>query len=256
MVRFLVSQDGIWGVNKAIESHNHELARPDDQHLLRLTRSISDENASVLKSMSQAGIRIVDVLTYISDEVGGVGNLGFNKLDAYNYIQKERRDKIETGDTNESTNYVCHGYSKPTSTITECFLGLEKVLRTWHWNEQDEEFRCSQIDIQPYMKNCPILKQSIKFYSRKLYSFFEEEFLHELGGLNIEHSSSNFLRFFIKNIDNSTDSHNWIVTINSLEGTIQCSYEKFKMMGILCYHCMRVMRQLDIVNIPVKYLLP
>ncbi|XP_020703717.1 protein FAR1-RELATED SEQUENCE 5-like [Dendrobium catenatum] len=100
MVRFLVSQDGVWAVNKSIESHNHELARPDDQHLLKLSRSISDDNAAILKSMSEVGIRTVDAFTYLSNEVGGVGNLGFKKQDAYNYIQKERIAKIETGDTN------------------------------------------------------------------------------------------------------------------------------------------------------------
>ncbi|KAI0507978.1 hypothetical protein KFK09_014108 [Dendrobium nobile] len=97
MVRFSVSQDGIWTMNKSIESHNHELAWPDDQHLLRLSRSISDENASILKPMLEAGIRTVEAFTYLSE---GVGNLGFTKRDAYNYIQKERRAKIESGDTN------------------------------------------------------------------------------------------------------------------------------------------------------------
>ncbi|KAI0524535.1 hypothetical protein KFK09_003909 [Dendrobium nobile] len=29
----------------------------------------------------------------------------------------------------ESTNIVCHGISKPISSITDCFLGLEKVMR-------------------------------------------------------------------------------------------------------------------------------
>ncbi|PKU70377.1 Protein FAR1-RELATED SEQUENCE 5 [Dendrobium catenatum] len=100
MVRFSMSQDGVWAVNKSVESHNHELARPNDQHLLRSSRSISDDNAAVLKSMLEVGIRTVDAFTYLSDEVGGVSNLGFTKQDAYNYIQKERIAKIETGDTN------------------------------------------------------------------------------------------------------------------------------------------------------------
>ncbi|PKU62114.1 Putative protein FAR1-RELATED SEQUENCE 10 [Dendrobium catenatum] len=43
---------------------------------------------------------------------------------------------------------------------------------------------------------------------------------------------------------------------NSSKGTIQCSCAKFEMMGLLCSHCMRVMRQLDIVNISQKYFLP
>ncbi|XP_020689581.1 protein FAR1-RELATED SEQUENCE 5-like [Dendrobium catenatum] len=100
MIRFSVSKDGLWSVYKSVESHNHELARPDDQYLLRSARSISVDNAAVLKSMTEAGIRTVDAFMYLSDEVGGVANLGFTKRDAYNHIQKERRAKFESGDTN------------------------------------------------------------------------------------------------------------------------------------------------------------
>ncbi|PKU77401.1 Protein FAR1-RELATED SEQUENCE 5 [Dendrobium catenatum] len=100
MVKFLVSEDGIWTVKCSVESHNHELGKPGDQHLLRSSRHITEENASVLKSMSEAGIRTVNAFSYLSDEVGGVANLGFTKRDAYNYIQKEKRAKIENVDTN------------------------------------------------------------------------------------------------------------------------------------------------------------
>ncbi|KAL0907915.1 hypothetical protein M5K25_022370 [Dendrobium thyrsiflorum] len=477
MVSFAVTQEGIWTVKRSIESHNHELAKPDDQHLLRSSRHITDESASVLKSMSDAGISTVNAFTYLSEEVGGVENLGFTKRDAYNYLQKERRAKIENGDTysliqlfkervaadnmfawdvqldeqerlmnffwadglaridydcfgdviifdtsyrlnkynlacapivgvnnhwqniilgiaflsdetiesftwlfttflrimdnkhpitiftdqdqamaraiettlpntrhrlcqwhiykkapskvwcfnstnkvknlfhtcfskcdseeefetawnammkegnlqnhqwlndlykirskwstafnkncfnlgilstqrSESTNHVCHGISKPTSSITECFLGLEKMMKTWRRNEKDEDFKCSQSEIQPYIKSSSILKQAALFYSRKLYSFFEEEFLQGVGGLCIEYSSSDLTMFYVKSIDKCPDSKIWTVLFNSSQGKIQCSCAKFEMMGILCSHCMRVLRQLDIVNIPEKYFLP
>ncbi|KAL0925953.1 hypothetical protein M5K25_004330 [Dendrobium thyrsiflorum] len=156
----------------------------------------------------------------------------------------------------ESTNHVCHGISKPTSSITECFLGLEKMMKTWRRNEKDEDFKCSQSEIQPYIKSSSILKQAALFYSRKLYSFFEEEFLQGVGGLCIEYSSSDLTMFYVKSIDKCPDSKIWTVLFNSSQGTIQCSCAKFEMMGILCSHCMRVLRQLDIVNIPEKYFLP
>ncbi|KAL0903250.1 hypothetical protein M5K25_027611 [Dendrobium thyrsiflorum] len=156
----------------------------------------------------------------------------------------------------ESTNHVCHGISKPTSSITECFLGLEKMMKTWRRNEKDEDFKCSQSEIQPYIKSSSILKQAALFYSRKLYSFFEEEFLQGVGGLCIEYSSSDLTMFYVKSIDKCSDSKIWTVLFNSSQGTIQCSCAKFEMMGILCSHCMRVLRQLDIVNIPEKYFLP
>ncbi|PKA55490.1 Protein FAR-RED impared response 1 [Apostasia shenzhenica] len=31
----------------------------------------------------------------------------------------------------ESTNSVCHGISKPTSTLTDCFLGMKKIIARW-----------------------------------------------------------------------------------------------------------------------------
>ncbi|KAL0914276.1 hypothetical protein M5K25_014606 [Dendrobium thyrsiflorum] len=71
MIRFAVSEDGVWTVQKSIESHNHELARSKDQHLLRLCMNITDEKVSVLKSMTEAGIRIVDAFTYLRDEAEG-----------------------------------------------------------------------------------------------------------------------------------------------------------------------------------------
>ncbi|KAL0913354.1 hypothetical protein M5K25_016807 [Dendrobium thyrsiflorum] len=163
---------------------------------------------------------------------------------------------IHTGQRSESTNHVCHGISKPTSSITECFLGLEKMMKTWRRNEKDEDFKCSQSEIQPYIKSSSILKQAALFYSRKLYSFFEEEFLQGVGGLCIEYSSSDLTMFYVKSIDKCPDSKIWTVLFNSSQGTIQCSCAKFEMMGILCSHCMRVLRQLDIVNIPEKYFLP
>ncbi|PKU82171.1 Protein FAR1-RELATED SEQUENCE 5 [Dendrobium catenatum] len=99
LIRFLIELDGVWKVQKCIESHNHELARLEDQHLLKSYRNINDENAFVLKSMTEAGIRIIDAFTYLADEVGGRDNVGFSKRDAYNYVQKEKNAKIENRDT-------------------------------------------------------------------------------------------------------------------------------------------------------------
>ncbi|KAI0498641.1 hypothetical protein KFK09_019531 [Dendrobium nobile] len=71
MVRFVTDEDGYWHIKRFIESHNHELASPADRHLLRSCRNIIEENASVLKSMTDAGIRTVDAYAYLAEEVGG-----------------------------------------------------------------------------------------------------------------------------------------------------------------------------------------
>ncbi|KAL0926229.1 hypothetical protein M5K25_002441 [Dendrobium thyrsiflorum] len=476
LIRFAVDEDGNWIVKKFIESHNHDLARLEDRHLLRSCRNIDDERASVLKSMTEAGIRTVDAFSYLADEVGGVKNLGFLKMDAYNFIQKEKRSKIEFGDTNaliqlfkdrqvddnmfawdvqfdefdsllifflvdgmsridydyfgdvvifdtsyrlnkynlvcapfvgvnnhwqnillgvaflseetiesftwlfttflrimgdkylltiftdqdqamsraikvalphtrhrlcqwhiskkvpskvacfnsnnkvrglfykcmskcdseveferswnemifegnlqthewlgdlykirskwstafnkeyfsmgilstqrsECTNNVCHGISKPTSSITECFLGLEKIITNWRRNEQDEDHKCSQSEIVPVIRSSSILKQAARFYSRKLYSFFEEEFLHGVGGMSIDFVSNDSSKFLVNYTENKDQSNPWVVHFDATDCTIKCTCKKFETMGLLCCHSMRVLRQLDIVKIPEKYLM-
>ncbi|PKU68134.1 hypothetical protein MA16_Dca015636 [Dendrobium catenatum] len=99
MIRFSVDLNGVLKVQNCIESHNHELARPEDQCFLRFYRNITDEKAFVLKSIMKARIRIIDAFTYLDDEVRGRENVGFSKRDAYNYVQKEKRAKIENGNT-------------------------------------------------------------------------------------------------------------------------------------------------------------
>ncbi|KAH0457558.1 hypothetical protein IEQ34_012873 [Dendrobium chrysotoxum] len=58
---------------------NHNLARPEDKYLLRLCKNISDEKASVLKIMIEAGIRTLDAFFYLAEEVEGIENVRFSK---------------------------------------------------------------------------------------------------------------------------------------------------------------------------------
>ncbi|KAI0519746.1 hypothetical protein KFK09_007205 [Dendrobium nobile] len=100
MIRFTVDEGGYWKVKKFIENHNHDLPRPEDRHLLRSCRNMCDEKAYVLKAMTDAGIRTTDASSFLADEVGGVENIGFTRRDAYNFLQRIKRAKIELGDTN------------------------------------------------------------------------------------------------------------------------------------------------------------
>ncbi|PKU73402.1 Protein FAR1-RELATED SEQUENCE 5 [Dendrobium catenatum] len=325
--------------------------------------------------MTDAGIRTTDAFSFLADEVGGVKNIGFTSRDAYNFIQRIKRAKIELEDTNtlielfkerqlndnmfswdvqkdefdrllnffwvdgigkidydcfgdviifytsyrlnkynlvcapfvginnhwqnillgmtfefenawaeliiqgnlqdhvwlqdlyrirnkwstafnkhyfsinilstqrsESTNNVCHGISKPTSSITDCFLGLEKLMRNWRRNKQDEDYRCSHSEIEPVIKNCSILKQAAQFYSKKLYSFFEQEFLQGVGVMSVELESSDSSKFFVYYTETKDHSKPWVVDFDAQNGNIQCSCRKFETMGLLCSHCIIVLK--------------
>ncbi|XP_028557216.1 protein FAR1-RELATED SEQUENCE 5-like [Dendrobium catenatum] len=135
MIRFSVDQDGEWKVNKCVENHNHELARPEDQHLLRSCRKITEERAFVLKSMTDAGIRTIDAFTYLADEVGGREHVGFLRRDAYNFVQRNRRCKIETGDTNSLIEIFKNRANSDNMFVWEVQYDEEDRLMNFFWDD-------------------------------------------------------------------------------------------------------------------------
>ncbi|KAL0917729.1 hypothetical protein M5K25_012815 [Dendrobium thyrsiflorum] len=201
----------------------------------------------------------IDVSRSLDGTLFALHDRCLSKCDSEVEFEETWSEMINQGDLqchdSESTNNVCHGISKATSSITDCFLGLKKLMISWRRNEQDEDFRCSQSDVVPVIRSSPILKQAARFYSRKLYSFFEEEFLQGVGGMSIVHASADSSTFFVKNADRCDQPQQWTVHFDAAESLVHCTYGKFSMMGILCSHLMRVFRQMDISKIPSQYLL-
>ncbi|PKU62111.1 Protein FAR1-RELATED SEQUENCE 5 [Dendrobium catenatum] len=111
MVRFTVDEAGYWKVKKFIENHNHDLPR--------------QKTDIFLDPMTDAGIRTIDAFSFLADEVGGVENIGFTRRDAYNFIQKIKRAKIELGDTN---------------TLIELFKERQLNDNMFSWDVQKDEF--------------------------------------------------------------------------------------------------------------------
>ncbi|XP_020586752.1 protein FAR1-RELATED SEQUENCE 5-like [Phalaenopsis equestris] len=100
MVRHAIDLDGNWTIKKFVESHNHPLAESGDKHLLRSNQRISELNANLLRSITGSGNRAVDAFNFLAIEVGGVKNLECTRQDAYNFIQMDKRSRIELGDVN------------------------------------------------------------------------------------------------------------------------------------------------------------
>ncbi|XP_019710175.2 protein FAR1-RELATED SEQUENCE 5 isoform X1 [Elaeis guineensis] len=74
MIRFTVDEDGQWKVTKLVDEHNHDLAKPEERHLLRSMRS-TGAKGSVLDPMVNAGIRTINAYSYMVEEGGGAENL-------------------------------------------------------------------------------------------------------------------------------------------------------------------------------------
>ncbi|XP_020578927.1 protein FAR1-RELATED SEQUENCE 5-like [Phalaenopsis equestris] len=95
IVCYAIDLDGNWTIRKFVESHNHPLAESGDKHLLRSSWKISELNANLLRSMTGSGIRAADAFNFLATEVGGVENLECTRQDSYNFIQRNKRSRIE-----------------------------------------------------------------------------------------------------------------------------------------------------------------
>ncbi|XP_062219272.1 protein FAR1-RELATED SEQUENCE 5-like [Phragmites australis] len=58
MVRFRVNDQGEWKVIRLVSDHNHNLARPEERHLLRSARSLIAGRSSSVEAMLYAGYQV------------------------------------------------------------------------------------------------------------------------------------------------------------------------------------------------------
>ncbi|PKU68657.1 Protein FAR1-RELATED SEQUENCE 7 [Dendrobium catenatum] len=73
--------------------------------------------------------------------------------------------------------------------------------------------------------------------------------------MSIDFVSTDSSKYIVNYIEKKNQNHPWVVHFDATEGNIQCSCKKYETMGLLCSHCLRVFKQLDMAKFPEKYLL-
>ncbi|KAK8936800.1 Protein FAR1-RELATED SEQUENCE 5 [Platanthera zijinensis] len=158
----------------------------------------------------------------------------------------------------ESTNNVCHAITKATCTLVDCFSKLEKMIINGREKALQEDFKCRQANIPVNAKNCPILKQVSKIYTRVMYGKFYEEFKVGAFGLFIVEEvvvSDKIHIFTIRWSDCGDNNKHWYVELDISSYDVRCSCSKFETTGILCAHVLKVYSHKNIIFIPQQYIL-
>ncbi|KAK8955027.1 Protein FAR1-RELATED SEQUENCE 7 [Platanthera zijinensis] len=158
----------------------------------------------------------------------------------------------------ESANNCLHGCSKPTSALVECFSGMEKLVSSWRRNERDEDYKCKQGDVCLRYKVSFLLKQTSKQYSRKMFAFFEKNFMVGVLGVNVvdenKYDERNILYITMHN-DPADGDKRWFVSYDSVTNQAQCSCRGFETKGLLCSHILRIYNLKNVRQIPGSYVL-
>ncbi|KAK8940990.1 Protein FAR1-RELATED SEQUENCE 7 [Platanthera zijinensis] len=227
-----------WKVTKFVEEHNHPLATETKSHLLRSSRHVSEMQGCLHENR------------WLKD----LHNIRRKWSTAFN------KDVLDLGilstQRSESANNCLHGCSKPTSALVECFSGMEKLVSSWRRNERDEDYKCKQGDVCLRYKVSFLLKQTSKQYSRKMFAFFEKNFMVGVLGVNVvdenKYDERNILYITTHN-DPADGDKRWFVSYDSVTNQAQCSCRGFETKGLLCSHILRIYNLRNVRQIPGPY---
>ncbi|XP_057757619.1 protein FAR1-RELATED SEQUENCE 5-like [Arachis stenosperma] len=96
----------IWRVRKVILDHNHDLTPMRMVHMINSFRDMNCSAKAQINGMQGHGVPTSKILGYMAGQAGGYSLMGFTKKDAYNYIEKTKREKIVDGDANVAIIYL------------------------------------------------------------------------------------------------------------------------------------------------------
>ncbi|PKA51338.1 Protein FAR1-like sequence 5 [Apostasia shenzhenica] len=153
----------------------------------------------------------------------------------------------------ESSNNICHDISKPTSTLTDCFLGLERAIVQWRQVEADEDFKCSQNCATPTVQHSPLLNQAREVYTVKIYNIFQKSLMNgACGSRAIEVSEGENMKVYL--VGRFGDQKEYRVSFNTVSLDVNCTCKKFETVGLLCSHALRVLTMMNVMVLPDQYI--
>ncbi|XVF31790.1 hypothetical protein REPUB_Repub17cG0022700 [Reevesia pubescens] len=99
-VRVNMDGNGKWAVSYFEEEHNHKMCHESQTCFIRSNRKIKPSDLVEVKAMKGVGIRTSHIMNYLTQQAGGIQNVGFTTKDLYNQLNMVSRDEIYNGDAN------------------------------------------------------------------------------------------------------------------------------------------------------------
>jgi zinc finger SWIM domain-containing protein 3 len=77
LIKFTVSREGIWTVQKVELNHNHTLATQNKKHMLRSQRQVIDADRHLIAQIREAGMKPTQVYEFMKQFYGGANKVPF-----------------------------------------------------------------------------------------------------------------------------------------------------------------------------------
>ncbi|XP_014511564.1 protein FAR-RED IMPAIRED RESPONSE 1-like [Vigna radiata var. radiata] len=230
----IARKDDKWVVRTVAVEHSHELCS-QTSNLFRANRKLNMHAKHTLEVNDEAGVHINKSFLSMVGEAGGYENMQFMERDARNFIGQHRsttllqfvvqydnvlkfkaQKEIEADFYSFNTTVAC-GSQSP----------IERQFQVEYTHAKFEEV---QIKFQSRM-NC-FFKDTVKDCISNKYTI-EEECMW----------------------DGKSTAKYYHVEFDPLTNDTSCSCLLFEFRGIICRHCLFVLGQEDLQNVPSKYVL-
>lgn len=106
-IRIKLNKDNVFEVMHHNTEHNHEFTRKQWHYMHRSERRISAEKGRVIQSIERSGIKPAAGFKYLACDAKGEKNVGHNKRDHINYVNRMRMQDVEGGDANAAVKDLC-----------------------------------------------------------------------------------------------------------------------------------------------------
>ncbi|XP_028076355.1 protein FAR1-RELATED SEQUENCE 5-like [Camellia sinensis] len=159
------------------------------------------------------------------------------------YIRNSWAAGMSTTQLSESFNAFLKDYLNCDHNLMEFFMHFERVLYEKRYKELEAEYNLSQklprVSIPTVM-----LKQVAEIYTKTIFEEFQNEYVQSIEAsiIGTIHDGESTIFTIRTMVDGKKEK---IVTMDG-GGSLSCSCKKFEVKGILCRHCVKVLR--DVFN--------
>ncbi|GFP95389.1 protein far1-related sequence 5 [Phtheirospermum japonicum] len=155
----------------------------------------------------------------------------------------------------DSMNSYFDGYVNASTNLNQFFKLYEKALESRHEKEVKADF--DTMNTSPVLKTpSPMEKQASDYYTRKLFTRFQEELVSTLTFMASKVDDDDNGDVTTYRVSKFGEDHKlYHVRFNVLEMRASCSCQMFEFSGLLCRHVLAVFRVTNVLTLPSHYIL-
>ncbi|XP_052627778.1 protein FAR1-RELATED SEQUENCE 5-like [Lactuca sativa] len=163
---------------------------------------------------------------------------------------------MTTSGRSQSINSFFDGFVNSKTLLNEFVVQYDKAVDSRRAAEEDEDFKT--MNSRPVLSSIhPIEEKVGECYTRKIFDMFKKEWIEATSNLTHETISKGTEESTYRVGQLKVEKTYWrIVTFRfSNEVNVTCSCSKYETCGILCKHCLYVMKKRHVETLPSHYIL-